>query len=132
MYFLLIAYYLLHINRKKISAEIQKNFPSKSTRDSAIVSFMVAGANGAPPVSNFGWSVPAFFFWQVPEVQTAFQHLFSFTLNSAGLLRTVNQTQKRRGYRVDDFGNLRIFNGDFVSRVCLCFHRFDFRHRRAR
>lgn len=49
----------------------------------AIVSFMVAGANGAPPVSNFGWSVPAFFFWQVPEVQTAFQHLADFSLNSA-------------------------------------------------
>lgn len=49
----------------------------------AIVSFMVAGANGAPPVSNFGWSVPAFFFWQVPEVQTAFQHLSNFAVNAA-------------------------------------------------
>lgn len=49
----------------------------------AIVSFMVAGANGAPPVSNFGWSVPAFFFWQVPEVGMAFKNLANFSLTSA-------------------------------------------------
>lgn len=49
----------------------------------AIVSFMVAGANGAPPVSNFGWSVPTPFFWKVPEVQTAFSNLYNFALSSA-------------------------------------------------
>jgi CDP-diacylglycerol---glycerol-3-phosphate 3-phosphatidyltransferase len=47
----------------------------------AIVALLVAGANGNPPVSNFGWSVPAFF-WEVAEVQTAFSNLFSFALTS--------------------------------------------------
>lgn len=49
----------------------------------AIVALLVAGANGNPPVSNFGWSVPALFFWQIPEVQTAFSHLFTFSMTSA-------------------------------------------------
>lgn len=48
----------------------------------AIVALLVAGANGNPPVSNFGWSVPALFFWEIPEVQLAFNHLFSFSMTS--------------------------------------------------
>lgn len=48
----------------------------------AIVSLLVASANGNPPVSNFGWVLPTFLFWQVAEVQTAFAHLFSFNLTS--------------------------------------------------
>src|SRR5688500_6045848 len=35
----------------------------------AIVALLVAGATGNPPVSNFGWNLPAFF-WEVAEVQT--------------------------------------------------------------
>lgn len=49
----------------------------------AIVALLVAGANGNPPVSNFGWSVPSFFFWQIPEVQLAFRNLFNFSMTSA-------------------------------------------------
>ncbi|MDQ3179390.1 MAG: CDP-diacylglycerol--glycerol-3-phosphate 3-phosphatidyltransferase [Acidobacteriota bacterium] len=48
----------------------------------AIVALLVAGANGNPPVSNFGWVLPTFRFWEVAEVQTAFSHLFSFSLNT--------------------------------------------------
>ena len=48
----------------------------------AIVALLVAGANGNPPVSNFGWILPTFRFWEVAEVQTAFNHLFGFTLNT--------------------------------------------------
>ncbi|MGI8470281.1 MAG: CDP-diacylglycerol--glycerol-3-phosphate 3-phosphatidyltransferase [Pyrinomonadaceae bacterium] len=48
----------------------------------AIVSLLVAAANGNPPVSNFGWVLPTFSFWEVAEVQTAFSHLFSSSLNS--------------------------------------------------
>lgn len=47
----------------------------------SIVALLVAGANGNPPVSNFGWSVPAFF-WEVAEVQTAFANLLSLKLTS--------------------------------------------------
>ncbi len=47
----------------------------------AIVALLVAGANSPPPVSNFGWKVPAFF-WQVEEVQTAFSNLLSFSLSN--------------------------------------------------
>lgn len=47
----------------------------------AIVALLVAGATGNPPVSNFGWSLPTFRFWEVAEVQTAFSHLLSFSLN---------------------------------------------------
>jgi CDP-diacylglycerol--glycerol-3-phosphate 3-phosphatidyltransferase len=47
----------------------------------AIVALLVAGANGNPPVSNFGWSIPAFF-WEVAEVQTAFSNLLKFSLTS--------------------------------------------------
>ncbi|HVE58449.1 MAG TPA: CDP-diacylglycerol--glycerol-3-phosphate 3-phosphatidyltransferase [Pyrinomonadaceae bacterium] len=48
----------------------------------AIVALLVAGANGNPPVSNFGWSLPTFRFWEVAEVQTAFAHLSDFSLTS--------------------------------------------------
>jgi CDP-diacylglycerol--glycerol-3-phosphate 3-phosphatidyltransferase len=48
----------------------------------AIVSLLVAAANGNPPVSNFGEILPTFLFWEVAEVQTAFSHLFSFSLTS--------------------------------------------------
>lgn len=48
----------------------------------AIVALLVAGANGNPPVSNFGWSLPTFFFWQVAEVQIAFTNLLNFSLTS--------------------------------------------------
>lgn len=48
----------------------------------AIVALLVAGANGNPPVSNFGWNLPTFLFWEVAEVQTAFSNLLSFSLTS--------------------------------------------------
>lgn len=48
----------------------------------AVVSLLVAAANGNPPVSNFGWALPTFRFWEVAEVQTAFLHLFSLSLNT--------------------------------------------------
>lgn len=48
----------------------------------AIVALLVAGANGNPPVSNFGWNLPTFRFWEVAEVQTAFSNLTSFALTS--------------------------------------------------
>jgi CDP-diacylglycerol--glycerol-3-phosphate 3-phosphatidyltransferase len=47
----------------------------------AIVALLVAGANGNPPVSNFGWNLPARF-WEVAEVQTAFSNLTTFALTS--------------------------------------------------
>ena len=46
-----------------------------------VVALLVAGANGNPPVSNFGWSLPTAF-WEVAEVQTAFSNLLSFSLTS--------------------------------------------------
>ena len=48
----------------------------------AIVALLVAGANGNPPVSNFGWVLPTFRFWEVAEVQIAFSNLCSFSLTS--------------------------------------------------
>ncbi|MDQ6787733.1 MAG: CDP-diacylglycerol--glycerol-3-phosphate 3-phosphatidyltransferase [Acidobacteriota bacterium] len=48
----------------------------------AIVALLVAGANGNPPVSNFGWELPTFRFWEVAEVHTAFAHLSSFALTA--------------------------------------------------
>jgi len=47
----------------------------------AIVALLVAAANSPPPVSNFGWQIPALF-WQVAEVQTAFINLSSFSLTT--------------------------------------------------
>lgn len=48
----------------------------------AIVALLVAGATGNVPVSNFGLILPTFLFWEVAEVQTAFRHLFTFSLNT--------------------------------------------------
>lgn len=48
----------------------------------AIVALLVAGATGNPPVSNFGWNLPTFRFWEVAEVQTAFSNLVSFALTT--------------------------------------------------
>jgi len=48
----------------------------------AIVALLVAGATGRPPVSNFGLEYPAFRFWEVAEVQTAFSHLGRFALTA--------------------------------------------------
>ena len=45
----------------------------------AVVSLLVAAANGTPPVSNFGLDYPAAF-WEVPEVRIAFTNLVQFTL----------------------------------------------------
>ena len=47
----------------------------------AIVALLVAGANSPPPVSNFGWDVPAAF-WEVAEVKTAFSNLMSLSLTN--------------------------------------------------
>lgn len=47
----------------------------------AIVALLVAGANTPPPVSNFGWDIPAFF-WEVSEVQIAFLNLSNFALTT--------------------------------------------------
>ena len=48
----------------------------------AIVALLVAAATGAPPVSNFGLEYPAFRFWEVEEVRTAFSNLVRFALTS--------------------------------------------------
>ncbi|MCU1291142.1 MAG: CDP-diacylglycerol--glycerol-3-phosphate 3-phosphatidyltransferase [Acidobacteria bacterium] len=48
----------------------------------AIVALLVAGANGNPPVSNFGWSLPTVRFWEVAEVQTAFSNLTTLALTT--------------------------------------------------
>lgn len=48
----------------------------------AIVALLVAGATGNPPVSNFGWNLPTFRFWEVAEVQIAFSNLLSFALTT--------------------------------------------------
>jgi CDP-diacylglycerol--glycerol-3-phosphate 3-phosphatidyltransferase len=47
----------------------------------AIVALLVAGATGNPPVSNFGWNLPAVF-WEVAEVRTAFSHLTTLQLTT--------------------------------------------------
>ena len=48
----------------------------------AIVALLVAAATGAPPVSNFGLDYPAFRFWEVAEVRTAFSDLVNLSLTS--------------------------------------------------
>lgn len=48
----------------------------------AIVALLVAAANGKPPVSNFGLEYPAFRFWEVAEVHTAFGNLMSLALTA--------------------------------------------------
>lgn len=47
----------------------------------AIVALLVAAANSPPPVSNFGWQVPAAF-WEVAEVRTAFHNLSVLSLST--------------------------------------------------
>lgn len=49
----------------------------------AIVALLIAAAAGNPPVSNFGLDYPAFRFWEVEEVRTAFYNLIhlSTTVN---------------------------------------------------
>ena len=47
----------------------------------AIVALLVAGANSPPPVSNFGWDIPTFF-WEIDGVQTAFSNLFTLSLTT--------------------------------------------------
>jgi len=49
----------------------------------AVVALLIAAAAGDPPVSNFGQDYPAFRFWEVEEVRTAFANLIRFatTLN---------------------------------------------------
>jgi CDP-diacylglycerol--glycerol-3-phosphate 3-phosphatidyltransferase len=48
----------------------------------AIVALLVAAANGKPPVSNFGLEYPAFRFWEVAEVRTAFTNLTTMALTA--------------------------------------------------
>lgn len=48
----------------------------------AIVALLVAAASGNPPVSNFGLEYPAFRFWEVAEVRTAFENLAAFSLTA--------------------------------------------------
>ena len=48
----------------------------------AIVALLVAAANGKPPVSNFGLDYPAFQFWEVAEVRTAFGNLTTLSLTA--------------------------------------------------
>lgn len=48
----------------------------------AIVALLVAAAAGPPPVSNFGLEYPAFRFWEVDEVRSAFANLASMSLNT--------------------------------------------------
>ena len=48
----------------------------------AIVALLVAAATGAPPVSNFGLEYPAFRFWEVEEVRTAFSDLTHFAMTA--------------------------------------------------
>ena len=48
----------------------------------AIVALLVAGAQGHPPISTFGSILPTVRFWEVPELQTAIAHLFTFVMAS--------------------------------------------------
>lgn len=48
----------------------------------AIVALLVAAANGNPPVSNFGWELPTFRFWEVAEVREAFANLSTLSVNT--------------------------------------------------
>jgi CDP-diacylglycerol---glycerol-3-phosphate 3-phosphatidyltransferase len=47
-----------------------------------IVALLIAAANGNPPVSNFGLDYPAFRFWEVAEVRTAFSDLTRLAITS--------------------------------------------------
>ena len=46
----------------------------------AIVALLVAGAQGKPPISNFGSIFPTISFWNVPELHQSFEHLFSLAM----------------------------------------------------
>jgi CDP-diacylglycerol--glycerol-3-phosphate 3-phosphatidyltransferase len=48
----------------------------------AIVALLVAAATGDPPVSNFGMDYPAFRFWEVEEVRSAFTNLSKMALSA--------------------------------------------------
>jgi CDP-diacylglycerol--glycerol-3-phosphate 3-phosphatidyltransferase len=48
----------------------------------SIVALLVAAANGNPPVSNFGLDYPAFRFWEVAEVRTAFADLTTLAITA--------------------------------------------------
>lgn len=48
----------------------------------AVGALLIAAANGNPPVSNFGLDYPAFRFWEVEEVRTAFSNLRTLSLTS--------------------------------------------------
>ena len=65
----------------------------------AIVALLVAAAAGPPPVSNFGLEYPAFRFWEVGEVQTAFSHLSTLEPDNRGLagLRLPGRTRSTVG-----------------------------------
>jgi hypothetical protein len=45
---------------------------------------IVASVSGKPPVGNFGLPFPAIEFWTVPELRTAWQHLFGSGSLTAG------------------------------------------------
>ena len=77
----------------------------------AIVALLVAGANGNPPVSNFGWEMPTFRFWEVGEVQIAFSHLFNLALTTDD-------------WRV--FGYLVGRGGLWVSVIAACWSMYDY------
>jgi CDP-diacylglycerol--glycerol-3-phosphate 3-phosphatidyltransferase len=42
----------------------------------AVALLIASSTAGAPPVANFGHAFPAIQFWTVPELRTAFSHLF--------------------------------------------------------
>ncbi len=77
----------------------------------AIVALLVAGATGNVPVSNFGLMFPTFRFWEVAEVQTAFNHLLTFSLNTDD-------------WRV--FGYLVGRGGLWIAVVTACWSMFDY------
>jgi CDP-diacylglycerol--glycerol-3-phosphate 3-phosphatidyltransferase len=77
----------------------------------AIVALLVAGAAGDPPVSNFGWVLPTFRFWEVAEVRTAFAHLVSLSLTG-------------NDWKV--FGYLVGRGALWVSVITACWSMFDY------
>lgn len=77
----------------------------------AIVALLVASANGEPPVSNFGWSLPTVRFWEVAEVRTAFSNLLNLDLTS-------------NDWKV--FGYLVGRGGLWVAVVTACWSMYDY------
>lgn len=61
----------------------------------AIAFLIVASTGGNPPVSNFGQPFPAIQFWTVPELRSAFQHLFGEGNLTTGDLRVLVYTLGR-------------------------------------